>query len=194
MRPCWPQWSMKDEKLSLSKLKNDKREIEERKSKNCINLYIYLCIEITVHRSERITRNARGTALLFIETSKHQLVFINKEILNQKSFKFQISNPKFFFNILIEWTDEIPCFYFVRKGSESTVTVVAFRTSSVFEITYSSFDQIVIRCLRALEISRKKKEEEEEIHVNVSPHFCLRDILRMIPGWGYRENWAVARN
>lgn len=191
MRPCWPQWSMKDEKLSLSKLKNDKREIEEIKKKK---QELYQLIYLFMHWNYRSSKRADNTQRTWNSASKHQLVFINKEILNQKSCKFQISNPKFFFNILIEWTDEIPCFYFVRKGSESTVTVVAFRTSSVFEITYSSFDQIVIRCLRALEISRKRKEEEEEIHVNVSPHFCLRDILRMIPGWGYRENWAVARN
>lgn len=190
MRPCWPQWSMKDEKLSLSKLKNDKREIEEIKKKK---QELYQLIYLFMHWNYRSSKRADNTQRTWNSASKHQLVFINKEILNQKSCKFQISNPKFFFNILIEWTDEIPCFYFVRKGSESTVTVVAFRTSSVFEITYSSFDQIVIRCLRALEISRKRKEEEE-IHVNVSPHFCLRDILRMIPGWGYRENWAVARN
>lgn len=191
MRPCWPQWSMKDEKLSLSKLKNDKREIEEIKKKK---QELYQLIYLFMHWNYRSSKRADNTQRTWNSASKHQLVFINKEILNQKSCRFQISNPKFFFNILIEWTDEIPCFYFVRKGSESTVTVVAFRTSSVFEITYSSFDQIVIRCLRALEISRKRKEEEEEIHVNVSPHFCLRDILRMIPGWGYRENWAVARN
>lgn len=191
MRPCWPQWSMKDEKLSLSKLKNDKREIEEIKKKK---QELYQLIYLFMHWNYRSSKRADNTQRTWNSASKHQLVFINKEILNQKSCKFQISNPKFFFNILIEWTDEIPCFYFVRKGSESTVTVVAFRTSSVFEITYSSFDQIVIRCLRALEISRKRKEEEKEIHVNVSPHFCLRDILRMIPGWGYRENWAVARN
>lgn len=96
--------------------------------------------------------------------SKHQLVFINREILKQNvNFEFLIQNRIISFSSeYLEIPDEIPCLHFVQKGSESTVTVVAFRTNSVFEITYSSFDQFLIGCLfvytRSRSIRKKKKK------------------------------------
>lgn len=152
MRFCWFQWSMKGKKLST--LNDNKREIGEIKKKkqelylNYINPSIYT-FEIIAYRSEQMTRKRTWNSV-----SKYQLVFINREILKQNvNFEFLIQNR------IISFIDEIPCLHFVRKDSESTVTVVAFRTSSVFEITYSSFDQFLIRCLHAFKISRKKKKK-----------------------------------
>lgn len=80
---------------NLSTLKDNKREIEEIKKKkkqklylNCINPYIYLHIEIIAYRNERMTRKRTWNS-----ASKHQFVFINREILKQNvNFEFLIQN------------------------------------------------------------------------------------------------------